>query len=72
MFKRLLSVGGFTLLSRITGFARDALLAWTIGIAAYQALSRLAPDTGATLPAFAVSAVAYVGFRMAGRRKAYA
>ncbi len=48
------------------------LLAWTIGIAAYQALSRLAPDTGATLPAFAVSAVAYVGFRMAGRRKAYA
>ncbi len=31
MFKRLLSVGGFTLLSRITGFARDALLAWTIG-----------------------------------------
>ena len=31
MFKRLLSVGGFTLLSRITGFARDALLAWTLG-----------------------------------------
>jgi putative peptidoglycan lipid II flippase len=31
MFKRLLSVGGFTLLSRITGFGRDALLAWTIG-----------------------------------------
>jgi putative peptidoglycan lipid II flippase len=31
MFKKLLSVGGFTLLSRITGFARDALLAWTLG-----------------------------------------
>jgi putative peptidoglycan lipid II flippase len=31
MFKRLLSVGGFTLLSRVTGFARDALLAWTLG-----------------------------------------
>src|SRR6201996_4002051 len=31
MFKRLLSVSGFTLLSRITGFARDALLAWTLG-----------------------------------------
>ena len=31
MFKRLLSVGGFTLLSRITGFARDILLAWTLG-----------------------------------------
>src|SRR6201996_4191206 len=31
MFKRLLSVGGFTLLSRITGFARDMLLAWTLG-----------------------------------------
>ena len=31
MFKRLLSVGGFTLLSRITGFARDVLLAWTLG-----------------------------------------
>ena len=31
MFKKLLSVGGFTLLSRITGFVRDALLAWTLG-----------------------------------------
>ena len=31
MFRRLLSVGGFTLLSRITGFARDMLLAWILG-----------------------------------------
>ena len=31
MFKRLLSVGGFTLLSRITGFARDVLMAAIIG-----------------------------------------
>src|SRR5271156_4193153 len=31
MFKRLLSVGGFTLLSRITGFARDILMAWILG-----------------------------------------
>jgi putative peptidoglycan lipid II flippase len=31
MLKKLISVGGFTLLSRMTGFARDALLAWTLG-----------------------------------------
>src|ERR1700759_1219221 len=31
MLKRLVSVSGFTLLSRITGFIRDALLAWTLG-----------------------------------------
>jgi putative peptidoglycan lipid II flippase len=31
MFRKLLSVGGFTLASRITGFARDALLAWILG-----------------------------------------
>ena len=31
MLKKLISVGGFTLASRITGFARDALLAWTLG-----------------------------------------
>ena len=31
MFKKLLSVGGFTLLSRITGFVRDMLLAWILG-----------------------------------------
>ncbi|MGD0189690.1 MAG: murein biosynthesis integral membrane protein MurJ [Rhizomicrobium sp.] len=31
MFKRLLSVGGFTLLSRITGFVRDVLMAWILG-----------------------------------------
>lgn len=31
MFRRLLSVGSFTLLSRITGFARDILMAWILG-----------------------------------------
>jgi putative peptidoglycan lipid II flippase len=31
MLKKLLSVGGFTLASRITGFGRDMLLAWTLG-----------------------------------------
>ncbi len=31
MLRRLLSVGGFTLLSRITGFLRDILMAWTLG-----------------------------------------
>jgi putative peptidoglycan lipid II flippase len=31
MFRKLLSVGGFTLASRLTGFARDALLAWILG-----------------------------------------
>jgi putative peptidoglycan lipid II flippase len=31
MFRRLLSVGGFTLLSRITGFVRDLLMAWILG-----------------------------------------
>jgi putative peptidoglycan lipid II flippase len=31
MFRRLLSVGGFTLLSRITGFVRDVLMAWILG-----------------------------------------
>lgn len=31
MFKRLLSVGGFTLLSRITGFVRDILMAAVLG-----------------------------------------
>jgi putative peptidoglycan lipid II flippase len=31
MLRRLLSVSGFTMASRVTGFARDALLAWTLG-----------------------------------------
>ena len=31
MLRRLLSVGGFTLLSRITGFVRDMLMAWILG-----------------------------------------
>ena len=31
MFRRVLSVGGFTLLSRITGFVRDILMAWILG-----------------------------------------
>ncbi len=39
------------------------LLAWAIGIAAYQALSRLAPDLGATLPSFVAAGVAYLGLK---------
>ena len=31
MLRKLLSVGGFTLLSRITGFVRDVLMAWILG-----------------------------------------
>ncbi len=31
MIGRLLSVGGFTALSRLTGFVRDILMAWTLG-----------------------------------------
>ena len=31
MLKKLASVSGFTLLSRITGFVRDMVLAWTLG-----------------------------------------
>jgi len=41
------------------------LLAWAAGVAAYQALSRLAPDLGATLPSFVVAAAAYWGLRRA-------
>jgi putative peptidoglycan lipid II flippase len=36
MFRRLLSVGGFTLLSRITGFVRDILMAWILGHGVYS------------------------------------
>jgi NCS1 family nucleobase:cation symporter-1 len=43
------------------GLNLPGLAAWVVGIAAYQALSRLAPDIGATLPAFAVAAVVYLG-----------
>ena len=31
MFRKLISVSGFTLLSRITGFVRDVLMAWILG-----------------------------------------
>src|ERR1044072_4786558 len=31
MIDRLLTVGGFTLLSRVTGFARDIVLAYVLG-----------------------------------------
>ena len=32
MFKKILSVGGWTLLSRVTGFARDIIMAAIMGI----------------------------------------
>jgi NCS1 family nucleobase:cation symporter-1 len=46
------------------GWRLSGLAAWAVGVAAYQAFSRLAPDLGATLPAFVVAAVVYVGLRL--------
>ena len=48
----------------IPGLNLSGLVAWVLGIAAYQAIGRLAPDIGATLPAFAVAAIAYVALRL--------
>ena len=42
------------------GFSPRGLTAWIVGIAAYQAVTRLAPNLGATLPAFAVAAATYM------------
>ena len=65
-------VGDYLALMQIREAARErdgaGLAAWVVGIAAYQALSRLAPNLGATLPAFAVAAVVYLGFQAAKAR----
>lgn len=44
------------------------LFAWAVGVGAYQALSRAAPDVGATLPAFGTAAVVYLALRVARKR----
>jgi NCS1 family nucleobase:cation symporter-1 len=46
------------------GLHLAGLAAWALGIAAYQTLSRVAPDLGATLPSFVISALAYVALRL--------
>ena len=45
------------------GLNAPGLLAWAIGVAAYQGLSRLAPDLGATLPSFVAAGMAYLGLK---------
>jgi len=63
----------FVIRRRATAEARagvylPALLAWALGVAAYQALSRLTPDLGATLPSFVAAGLAYWGLkRLAGK-----
>jgi NCS1 family nucleobase:cation symporter-1 len=54
----------------VGGLSLSGLAAWAIGIAAYQALSRTAPDVGATLPAFAAAAVTYLALQAARKRPA--
>lgn len=46
--------------ARATAVRWSGLVAWAVGIGAYQALSRLAPDLGATLPSFIVAAAVYI------------
>lgn len=45
------------------GLNLPGLLAWAIGVAAYQGLNRLAPDLGATLPSFMTAGVVYLGLK---------
>jgi NCS1 family nucleobase:cation symporter-1 len=49
------------------GLNLPGLLAWAAGIGAYQGFSRLAPQWGATLPALAVAALAYLCLRLIWR-----
>jgi len=46
-----------------SGLNLPGLLAWAIGVAAYQGLSRLAPDLGATLPSFVAAGLVYLGLK---------
>eukprot|EP01030_Chromulinospumella_sphaerica_P017606 gene17606-17439_t len=46
------------------------LVAWIVGIGAYQGFSRLLPDVGATLPAFIIAVIAYVVLRLPAMRPA--
>ncbi|MDG2529443.1 putative hydroxymethylpyrimidine transporter CytX [Caulobacter endophyticus] len=50
------------------GLNLPGLLAWAAGVAAYQGFSRLAPQLGATLPALAVAALAYLLLGLIQRR----
>jgi len=65
----------FIIRRRATAEARagvylPALLAWAAGVVVYQALSRLAPDLGSTLPSFIAAGLAYWGLKRAWERKA--
>jgi NCS1 family nucleobase:cation symporter-1 len=52
----------------LDGLNLAGLAAWAIGVGAYQALSRTAPDVGATLPAFAAAAVVYLALQVMRKR----
>ena len=54
----------------VAGLNLSGLAAWAVGVAAYQALSRLAPDIGATLPAFMAAALVYLALQAARKRLA--
>jgi NCS1 family nucleobase:cation symporter-1 len=53
----------------LDGLNPPGLAAWAVGVAAYQALSRLAPNVGATVPAFLAAALVYLALRAAVMRR---
>ena len=53
------------------GWHLRGLAAWAVGICVYQAITRYQPSLGATLPAFAVAAVAYLALRVCRRRGSF-
>ena len=59
----------------VSGLAGNALnlpglAAWAVGVGAYHALSRLAPNLGATLPAFVAAALVYLALHLIRTRLA--
>ncbi|MDC7682341.1 putative hydroxymethylpyrimidine transporter CytX [Asticcacaulis sp. BYS171W] len=50
------------------GISLTAFAAWSLGVATYYAVLNIMPSLGATLPAFAVSAISYWGLARLTRR----
>lgn len=67
--RRLMGIHSAPLADQPPGWQWSGMVSWLAGVAIYQAITQLAPQIGASIPAFLITCVMYTALRLVQRQR---
>jgi purine-cytosine permease-like protein len=67
--RRLLGLHSATLVDQPPGWQWSGMVSWLAGVVIYQTITQLAPQIGASIPAFLITFVMYTALRLVQRQR---